>query len=730
MLKDGSKLVGPNDPIYCAGSGAKYGGYSGYNTRAILDNPSWAESEYKADFVLIHLGTNDISSRVSTDTIISNLIEIIGRLRGNNPDVQIVLAKIIPLIGYDVNILNDAIGRSYFGLNVRVVDLYSGFNPKNLTDSVHPNSTGGLFIAQSFCQALGDICDPSISIKTITSDIERVKKTQLTLPGSPVPAECKVIGVNFAVESSVVGIENYNKAVENGMGWILVIADKGRLEATTEAVNRALARGLKPIIRIGSGHDAFGFSKDPRDYANYLNQVASKATGTFYAIAGPNEPDAEDWVVGHPYEIGTDGAPNTTVINDLGQILAEYMNFLIGNLKSPKIRLLSPSFNLSSWSGEYIIKAMLDNGANFGGLWGYSGNAYGLHSRVYINVKGDPNDIDIQTKKLIVSPLGYTLPKRPIVLTEFGNTVQDMKVLAEDVKRVKSGINGIVGALLFNAFDTNKWGWSHFAIKNFEEILGAECIQKVKTPPDLSKFLPPTSIPCDKTVDPEFHPNRPYPFNPCDPLIPSGAINAKDIAKPKDKKDYTTFACGNTLTPIKTSYFDAYGDNTNSSDLVCEKKGLKVTCWRSEEFDVTIDLSKANLGIISNTQDQDLTDEQKVNEYLNWYLGGSSQTVNFSGPLQKLLPRSFLNTAQRTLASTVNKEVHNYKSIFSNITLQNILKDIPYTSLEDAVGEYTISVYPPNAPGNPQDPSVVPPKGHNEIKELKLTIKSAEKAKK
>ena len=54
MLKDGSKLVGPNDPIYCAGSGAKYGGYPGYNTQDILNNQSWAN--FRPDYVLIHLG--------------------------------------------------------------------------------------------------------------------------------------------------------------------------------------------------------------------------------------------------------------------------------------------------------------------------------------------------------------------------------------------------------------------------------------------------------------------------------------------------------------------------------------------------------------------------------------------------------------------------------------------------------------------------------------------------
>ncbi|MDP1743851.1 MAG: hypothetical protein Q8L51_03645 [Candidatus Amesbacteria bacterium] len=231
----------------------------------------------------------------------------------------------------------------------------------------------------------------------------------------------------------------------------------------------------------------------------------------------------------------------------------------------------------------------------------------------------------------------------------------------------------------------------------------------------LSEFLPPASIPCDKTVNPEYHNKRPYPFNPCDTLIPS--------SKQPEKKNNTTFACGNPLVPKRITKFDPYGDNNPGMDCTKDASDL-VTCYRSEEFDLEIDLGKANLGLINNTQDLNLTDEQKVNEYLSWYLSGSYQAgsfeypsvdkmLDFSGPLRKLIPSFFLNTAKETVKSSSGTEVHNY--------IQRIIKSMPFTSLEDAVGEYVISVYPPGKPGNPQDPLV---------DKLKLTITSAEKAKK
>ncbi|MEK7525941.1 MAG: GDSL-type esterase/lipase family protein [Patescibacteria group bacterium] len=228
----------------------------------------------------------------------------------------------------------------------------------------------------------------------------------------------------------------------------------------------------------------------------------------------------------------------------------------------------------------------------------------------------------------------------------------------------------------------------------------------------LTDFLPDT-IACDQTADPEFHPLRPYPANACDPLIPQSIPKALDREAP-DYQKYITYSCGPQLQPVGTEAFDPYGDNgkydglkvTNAAGqqydhTICDKdpNGLGVTCYRSSSFDLTADLKDANLGILGNTQTGNLTDEQKVNEYLSYYLTGVPQVaeplidasieqidrvINFSGPIRKLLPWDMQNSEARgTLATspeTVGKEVHDYKiegeGYFGN-TSQNLSKFDP-----------------------------------------------------
>lgn len=205
----------------------------------------------------------------------------------------------------------------------------------------------------------------------------------------------------------------------------------------------------------------------------------------------------------------------------------------------------------------------------------------------------------------------------------------------------------------------------------------------------LAAGFTPLKYKCDEDTrdKPEFHPLRPYPGSPCDPLIPRSAPEA-----PLDPNlKYNTFACGSSLTPSKEEVFDPYGDNTQYENLPpidgkyvhtwCEPRPpftskTQVTCYRTSEFDVTVDFKNANLGILGNTQDN-LTDAQKVNEYLSWYLTGTpqigdqlpidpknpadiSRVVNFSGPLRKLMPYDLTSLGKTTVSESNTKEVHNY----------------------------------------------------------------------
>lgn len=217
-------------------------------------------------------------------------------------------------------------------------------------------------------------------------------------------------------------------------------------------------------------------------------------------------------------------------------------------------------------------------------------------------------------------------------------------------------------------------------------------------PPErpLDEGFTPQEYACTEEADPaEFNPMRPYPASACDPLIPQSIESAQSSNAP-DYKKYITYSCGNTLAPEGREAFDPYGNNGKFDPLkvdngvtgagrqeyahtVCEKNGLDVTCYRSSSYDLILDLKDANLGILGNTQDPNLTDAQKVNEYLGYYLTGVPQItdhvssikkketdrlINFAGPLRKLLPWDLQNVEARgTIANEGEKqeEIHNYQ---------------------------------------------------------------------
>lgn len=255
-----------------------------------------------------------------------------------------------------------------------------------------------------------------------------------------------------------------------------------------------------------------------------------------------------------------------------------------------------------------------------------------------------------------------------------------------------------------------------------------------------------------------FAPLRPDPGEPCEETVPTE----------------TVFACGSSITPLRQEEFDPYGEDPD-----CVVSGNTATCYRKIDFKVNLDLSKANLGILGNTQDQNLTDEQRVNEYLSWYLSGVPQVgdqvtldpkkpedidrmVNFSGPIRKLLPYDLSNLAKAKIVEAQPENIHNYivgnkdpligifegsnpfdpkirlndydpftrtfaaglrglvLTVVNNNLLQRLFENIPYSSLEDTVGEYVVSATDQKR-NNLQDPS---------IKEgtVKLTITSTSKS--
>lgn len=148
--------------------------------------------------------------------------------------------------------------------------------------------------------------------------------------------------------------------------------------------------------------------------------------------------------------------------------------------------------------------------------------------------------------------------------------------------------------------------------------------------------FPELKYPCDSPgLDPEFHSLRPYQAAYC-----GGAPLAR--------------FCSNELVFIETF------DLANEGDCQPKRKTGSFTCnpaFHVDKHDLYIELSGSELPILGNTEQvtnsqggtEEFDDAQKLNEYASWYLSGVNsraeygeptidQVVNFSGPLNKLIP--------------------------------------------------------------------------------------------
>ncbi len=149
---------------------------------------------------------------------------------------------------------------------------------------------------------------------------------------------------------------------------------------------------------------------------------------------------------------------------------------------------------------------------------------------------------------------------------------------------------------------------------------------------------PPGRIPCleKQTEDPNFNSSRPYQASPCGD-------------SPK------AVMCGNTLQIIETT-------PTRPAQAGTDHLDVNITI---DPKDYIATLTDARFPIAGNTEltknsqnaNDTLDDANKVNEYLSWYLTGTTdkaeygttnpdKIVDYSGPIKKLLP-SIIQDAQR-----------------------------------------------------------------------------------
>lgn len=156
-------------------------GHFGWNIDEIIkgrgfDNGSgsgkleeWVEG-YDADIALVHLGTNDAFNRQNNESSVKELKEVIRILREDNPEVTILLAKLIPAKlnpgdGEAVESLNEVIPTVVEDMSteqspVIMVDHFEGFDVDEHTyDGVHPNEAGEKLMARRWFEAIRSVVE-------------------------------------------------------------------------------------------------------------------------------------------------------------------------------------------------------------------------------------------------------------------------------------------------------------------------------------------------------------------------------------------------------------------------------------------------------------------------------------------------------------------------------------------------------------------------------------------
>ncbi|MFJ6673391.1 cellulose binding domain-containing protein [Actinosynnema sp. NPDC091369] len=141
-------------------------GHGGYSAIGIAEQgqlPPWLAAA-RPDVVLMHLGTNDMWGNFRpVDSVIAAYSVLVDQMRAHNPDVEILVAKIIPMACPEcthVVALNNAIpgwaaARTTARSPITVVDQWTGFDTATDTgDGVHPNDAGFRKMADRWYPAL------------------------------------------------------------------------------------------------------------------------------------------------------------------------------------------------------------------------------------------------------------------------------------------------------------------------------------------------------------------------------------------------------------------------------------------------------------------------------------------------------------------------------------------------------------------------------------------------
>ncbi|GAA1004264.1 hypothetical protein Aple_082410 [Acrocarpospora pleiomorpha] len=186
-------FVGTLGPQGCGvpydGDNEGHGGFLATNVANANQLPGWL-SATNPDVVLMHFGTNDVWSNIAPATILTAFGKLVDQMRANNPNMKILVAKIIPMaasacgpcpqrvIDFNNAIPAWAAGKTTSASPITVVDHWTGFNTTTDTyDGVHPNAAGDQKMSNAWYPVLaplvggGDVTPPSVPGTPVASNV-------------------------------------------------------------------------------------------------------------------------------------------------------------------------------------------------------------------------------------------------------------------------------------------------------------------------------------------------------------------------------------------------------------------------------------------------------------------------------------------------------------------------------------------------------------------------------
>jgi len=165
-------FIGPNTSK-CRIGVIHHAGFSGHNAEFLDAHIDSIYRKYPADIVLLHTGHNHFEDEHPVDGIIKAQKSLICKIIAINPNVKILVAKVIhsgklPKYSY-IPELNKSIAKMVRRLNrknVLLVDQAKGFDWKKFTigDKVHPNAGGAERMAEVWFEAMKKILAPAEQI--------------------------------------------------------------------------------------------------------------------------------------------------------------------------------------------------------------------------------------------------------------------------------------------------------------------------------------------------------------------------------------------------------------------------------------------------------------------------------------------------------------------------------------------------------------------------------------